>query len=143
MGRHERRTEIARFRREASRHNLTTFLVAADVNLSRWPLLSSGVAYWRSMIAIRKPFCPSCRRNYSSDAREGAFLLSRPQDVPSAVTVSCFCDRCFDTLTLPEVERHCTRILRVIIPNGVLEPLPARDMVVDRFKEEARPCQRP
>ncbi len=86
----------------------------------------------------RRPFFPSCRRNYASDVREGAFLLSRPQDVPSAITVSCFCVRCFSELTVGEVERHCTRILRVIIPNGVLEPLPARDMVVDH-QEEARP----
>ncbi len=44
MGRHERRAEVSRFRREASRCDLVTFLVAADADLARRPLLVSGVA---------------------------------------------------------------------------------------------------
>jgi hypothetical protein len=141
MGRHERRSSIAQFRREAARCDLTTYLVAANVDLSRWPLLSNGVAHWRGQILSRHPYCPACKRKFSDGALPGAFLLTRTT-LASAVSVTGFCTACIETLTFDEVEAHCQRVLKSIIPNGVFEPLAGRDRIEQHLNKEGdAPCR--
>jgi hypothetical protein len=118
MGRHERRSDIARFKREASRVSLLTYMVAADVSLDHHPLLSHALSFWRGNIQQRRPFCPACKANYADDAHPGAFLFVTLAIAPTSASVSAFCDQCWRDLPPATIEREAARVLRSIVPNG-------------------------
>jgi hypothetical protein len=123
MSRHQRRADLAEFKREAHKAHLVTYMVAADDNvaLDRHPLLSRAVSFWRAGIPQRRPFCPACKRGYADDADPGAFLFAVPALAPSSVSVSAFCDRCWLNLTDGEVEATCHRVLPALLPGGKFE----------------------
>jgi hypothetical protein len=58
MGRHERRADIARFRRDASRRDLQTFLVEPDDRLlASAPLLQRAAQHWLDALSVRCRHC--------------------------------------------------------------------------------------
>jgi hypothetical protein len=118
LGRQERRSDIARFRRDASRASLLTYMVAADQPLDSHPLLRNALSYWRSNIQQRRPFCPACKANFADDARPGAFLFATIAVAPTSASVSAFCDECWRDLPEAEIEREAARVLRHLIPGG-------------------------
>jgi hypothetical protein len=117
MGRHERRKNTALMRAEVAHASLLTWLVPADTPLAD-PLLRRAIKFWRGNIQARRPFCPACRANYADNAEVGAFLLAVPTSSPTAALVSAFCVDCVGEMPRDEVERHATRVLRHLIPDG-------------------------
>jgi hypothetical protein len=115
-----RRADLADFKRCAHRAHLVTFLIEAsdDVSLDRHPLLSRALAFWRSNIMQRRPFCPACRSNYADGAIAAAFLFSTPADAPTSASVSAFCEQCWHDLTITEIERISARVLQAVVPGG-------------------------
>jgi hypothetical protein len=116
--RHQRRRDLADFKRDAHKAHLVTFLVDAadDASLDRHPLLSRALAFWRGNIMQRRPFCPSCKGNYADGTLPGAFLFSTTAIAPTNASVTAFCDQCSRDLDV--VEREATRVLRSIIADG-------------------------
>jgi hypothetical protein len=123
---HPKRTsgQLHRYRREASRADLLTYLVAANGDLRHYPTLARAVWHWRSIVPQRRPFCSACKVNFADGALPGAFLLSTTAAAPTTASVTAFCARCFDTMTLAEIETICERVLKTIVPGGTFEPLP-------------------
>jgi hypothetical protein len=114
MNRHARRASVSSIRHS----DLMTYLVAANVPLTD-KTLHGAVLHWHANIADRKPICISCKASFlHDDARVGAYLLSTPIDVPDIVATSVFCTECHDTLSMREVERISTRLLRQLVPGG-------------------------
>jgi hypothetical protein len=120
MCRHERRSDIARFRRDASRASLLTYMIAANdyVSRDRHPLLSRALSFWRGNIQQRLPYCPACKANFADGARPGAFLFSTRAVAPTSASVSAFCDQCWRDLSPDDIEREAVSVLRHLIPGG-------------------------
>ena len=118
MGRHERRSDIARFRREVSHASLLTYMVPADAPLDGHPLLCGALSYWRSNIQQRRPFCPACKASFADDADAAAFLFATPAVAPTSASVSAFCSECWNDLPPQVIEREAARVLRQVIPGG-------------------------
>ena len=123
MGRHERRAELRSFKREAHKASLLTYMVAADADLDGHPLLSRALSYWRGNIQHRRPFCPACKASFADDAFPGAFLLSVPPLAPTTASVTAFCTECWHDLSISDIEREATRVLRMVVPGGKFEPM--------------------
>jgi hypothetical protein len=116
--RHQRRTDLRSFKREAHNAHLVTYLVDADAPLDDHPLLCRALSYWRSNIQQRRPFCPACNANFADDARAAAFLFAMPSLAPTSASVTAFCDQCWNALPPDAVQREATKVLRQLIPNG-------------------------
>jgi hypothetical protein len=116
--RHQRRADLADFKREASRTSLLTYLINAndDVSLNRHPLLRDALSFWRDNVMQRRPSCPGCKSNYADGALPGSFLFSTITVAPKSASVTAFCDQCSRDLEI--VEREATRVLRSIIADG-------------------------
>jgi hypothetical protein len=123
MGRHERRAAIAAFKHELHHSELLTYLIDAE-QVPRDQRLRRAVAFWRSAIEQRRPFCPNCKASYANGAVAGAYLLTTPASGAASTSVTTFCDTCWlgsasqPALTIEEIERCCERVLRAVIPNG-------------------------
>jgi hypothetical protein len=117
--RHQRRADLAEFKREAHQAHLVTYMVAAsdDVSLGRHPLLSRAVSFWRTSIQQRRPFCPACKANFADDATAAAFLFAVPALAPTSASVTAFCTDCWH-MPPADIERVAVRVLRGLIPNG-------------------------
>jgi hypothetical protein len=120
MNRHTRRADLAHFRRDAHRGHLTTFLIAADddVSLDRMPMLSRAVRFWRAGIEQRRPWCPACKGNFADDAKAAAFLFAVPSLAPTSASVSAICTSCWNGLPPDDIEREVAKVLRQLIPHG-------------------------
>ena len=118
--RHQRRADLAHFKRDAHRGHLTTFLIASDDDAAfdRMPTLSRAVTFWRSGIEQRRPFCPACKGNFADDAKAAAFLFAVPALAPTSASVTAFCTSCHETLSASEVDAISTRVLRALSPRG-------------------------
>jgi hypothetical protein len=125
--RHQRRSDLRAFKREAHREHLLTYLIDADDDaaLNRVPLLSRAVSFWHGNIQQRRPFCPICKRNYTEDALPGAFLFATIAVAPRNASVTVFCNRCWRDLPLDMIERSAERVLQKLVPGGHFEPLAA------------------
>jgi hypothetical protein len=115
--RFQRRKDIALVRSEVSRARLHTYMLPADAKLDV-PLLRNAVSWWLASVKARRPYCPACRANFADDARAGGVLLSTPAEAPTAASVTAFCTECLQDMPPDEVERHATRVLRRLIPEG-------------------------
>ena len=105
MGRHERRAEIARFRRDAG-GELTTYLLGTDDRaIHREPYLLEARDFWHAQMSLRKPRCVACEAAFADGAKPGAYLFSRAQQMPSVASVSVFCTECWSTLSDDDVRR--------------------------------------
>lgn len=116
--RHQRRADLADFKREAHKRHLVTFLIEASdgLSLDRYPLLSRALAFWRGNIMQRRPFCPACKSNYADGALPGAILFATTAVAPANASVTAFCVQCSRDLDV--VEREAARVLRSIIADG-------------------------
>jgi hypothetical protein len=118
--RHQRRADLADFKREAHKAHLVTYMIAADddASLDRQPLLSRAVSFWRAGIQQRRPFCPACRANYADDAHAAAFLFAVPSLAPTSASVTAICTDCWRDLPPDAIERQAAKVLRGLIPHG-------------------------
>ena len=123
MGRHERRSEVARYRREVAGTHLVTYLVPADTELDH-PILKSALSRWLAGVMMRRPTCIGCAASFAdSELPPGGFLFAISPNVQGAVSVSAFCADCWRVLPDTELETTCTRALRQLLPSGRFERL--------------------
>jgi hypothetical protein len=125
--RHQRRSDLAHFKREAHATHLLTYLIDADdlAALNRMPLLRRATEFWRGNIEQRKPVCPTCKSGFADGAQPGAFLFATIAVAPRNAAVTVFCDRCWRDLPLDMIERSAEGVLHKLVPNGRFEPLAA------------------
>jgi hypothetical protein len=125
--RHQRRSDLAHFKREAHREHLLTYLIDAtdDATLNRVPLLSRAVSFWRGNIEQRRPICPACKSGFADGAQPGAYLFATIAVAPRNASVTTFCSECWRDLPLDVIERSAERVLQKLLPNGRFEPLDA------------------
>jgi len=103
------------------RSDLLTHCVAADdiVALEDHPLLKNALKNWRAGRGSRKLICVGCKLLFADDdARAGAYLFAMPVNVDGLVSTSVFCACCWETLSIAEIDRISTRVLRQLLPNG-------------------------
>ena len=117
--RHQRRADLADFKRDAHKAHLVTYMIAAadDASLDRHPLLRRALEFWRGNIPQRKLICPACKANYADDAHPGGFLFATTAIAPTNASVTAFCDECWH-LPPDVIEREATRVLRQLLPGG-------------------------
>jgi hypothetical protein len=118
VSRHTRRVELRAFKREARSTHLNTFLVPADANLDRHPLLLRARAHWIDNIASRRPYCVACEASFAGQAEVGAFLFSTLPSDPNVASVSAICTDCHRDLSNEQIEAVCRRVLNRLWPNG-------------------------
>jgi hypothetical protein len=125
--RHQRRCNLAHFKREAHREHLLTYLIDADDDaaLDRMPLLRRATEFWHGNIEQRKPVCPSCKANYADAdvAQPGAYLFATIAVAPTNAAVTVFCRACWRDLPLHLIERSAERVLQKVLPGGRFEPI--------------------
>jgi hypothetical protein len=114
--RFQRRRDVARARQELSGACLVTYMLPVGEPLKE-ALLRDAVSWWLASRKQRRPHCPVCRSNFADEASPGAFLLSTPVMAATAASVTCFCAECV-RLPPEEIERHCVRVLRHLLPGG-------------------------
>lgn len=123
MGRHERRADLARYRREAG-NALDTYLVAVDQPLDL-PILRNAARSWLDALPVRMRSCIVCSGLLWERQRVGLLLLSVPAVTkPPAASVCGICRECA-LLPLAALERAATTALQAAVPGGRLEPLDA------------------
>jgi hypothetical protein len=124
MGRHERRRDLARFRRVASRTSLLTFLLEPnDQRLNDAPLLKAAASNWLDNLAVRVRCCIICNSWLVDRQHVGALLLSVPATTkPTSAGTAAICCECW-TSDLPAnaLDRACTSALQAAVPNGRFE----------------------
>jgi hypothetical protein len=115
--RHERR----RFRHEASRAALTTFLCEpTDPALDG--LLKATANCWLDLLAQRVRHCIICSSWIVDRRNVGLLLLSTPAVVkPTSASACAICRECAD-LPLEALERAATTALQAAVPGGRFEP---------------------
>ena len=118
--RHQRRADLACFKRDAHRAHLTTFLIEANdaSALDAMPILSRAVTFWRDGIEQRRPFCPACKGNFADDATAAAFLFAVPALSPTSASVTAICTTCHRDLSDSEIDAVCQRVLDRLWPGG-------------------------
>jgi hypothetical protein len=126
MGRHERRVDLARFRRDASRRDLLTFLVPPDdAALATAPLLQRTARNWIDLLDQRVRHCIICSKWIVDRQSVGLLLLATPATAKPTTASACgVCRECAE-LPLPALERAATTALQAAVPGGRLAPLDA------------------
>jgi hypothetical protein len=125
MGRHERRADFARYRRDASRRDLLTFLVEPDDGLlATAPFLRRAARHWLDALSTRSRSCIVCSSWLWSEQSVGALLISTPATIrPTSAGTAAICRACWDAdLPIDALERACASVLRSVVPNGRFEP---------------------
>jgi hypothetical protein len=119
--------DLARFRRDASRRDLLTFLVPPDdAALSTAPLLHRTARNWIDLLDQRVRHCIICSKWIVDRQSVGLLLLATPATVkPTSASACAVCRECAE-LPLPALERAATTALQAAVPGGRLEPLDAR-----------------
>jgi hypothetical protein len=129
VGRHERRVDLARFRRDASRRDLLTFLVEPDDRLlASAPLLQRAAQHWLDALSTRCRHCITCNV-WIVDRRDvGALLLTTPAVAkPVSAGTAAVCKACWDAdLPREALEKACATVLETVVPNGRFEPMETR-----------------
>jgi hypothetical protein len=124
MGRHERRVDIARFRRDASRALLTYLIEPNDGALIEAPLLRRAAHHWLDALPARVRHCIVCNLWIVNRHEVGALLMSTPDTIrPTSVGTAAVCSNCWNAdLPAEALERAAESVLRAVIPNGRFEP---------------------
>jgi hypothetical protein len=125
--RHQRRADLADFKRKASHTALLTYLCPPDdPALDRAPLLRAAARDWLGRLATRVRYCIVCNSWLVNRQDVGALLLS-VFDIakPTDVGIAAVCKACWDADDIEALERAVEQTLRSVIPNGKLEPLDA------------------
>ena len=118
MNRHQRRSEIANYKRKVSRGGIVTFLVDANDPLEGHPLLRDARRWWQGNIRRRRSSCCACKASFAGAAQPGAFLFSTSSEAPLSASVSAFCSRCWRDLPEDEIERIAMKVLRQLMPDA-------------------------
>jgi hypothetical protein len=124
VGRHERRADLARYRRETS-GALLTYLVDVDqpLNVS---ILHNAARSWLDALSVRARSCIVCSEWLWSRQGVGLLLLSTPSVAkPTSASVCGICTACAE-LPLPALEQAATVALQAAVPGGRLAPLARR-----------------
>jgi hypothetical protein len=121
MSRHERRSQIARFRRECSGGHLMTYLIPAGASFDH-PVIQRAQAHWEANRLMRQPQCIGCKVIFGENSmRVGLWLHAISPAISHAASTSAFCEKCGRDLSDAQVDRICTRVLRALLPNGHFE----------------------
>jgi hypothetical protein len=129
MGRHERRADLARYRHDASRRDLLTFLVEPDDGLlATAPFLQRAARHWLDALSTRSRSCIVCSSWLWSEQSVGALLISTPATIrPTSAGTAAVCRECWNAdLPAEALEHACETVLQSVIPGGRLEPLDTR-----------------
>lgn len=122
MSRHERRANLARYRRETS-GVLNTFLVPPDdPALDGVPLLRRATDSWLDLLSVKVRTCFICS-SWLADRRDvGAVLLSAPAVMPRAASVCGCCMACWQAdLPREALEKAALAALRTALPGARFE----------------------
>lgn len=126
MGRHERRADLARYRREASNALLTYLVEPDDAALTEVPILHNAARSWIDALSVRARACIICSEWLWSRQGVGLLLLSTPSVVrPTSASVCGICTACAE-LPLPALEQATTTALHAAVPGGRFEPMETR-----------------
>ena len=85
------------------------------------------MVHWLAQCEVRKPVCIACQKGFADDDggfRIGAWLFAKSPLIARATSTSAFCADCWRTLPMDQIETIVTRVLRRLLPRGVLEPMP-------------------
>jgi hypothetical protein len=126
--RHQRRADLAAFRKDASRQLLTFLVEPADRRLRTAPLLQQTASRWVDAVETRVRHCIVCSAWITSKHDIGAVLLATAiTRNPSSVGCCGVCRECWHADLPPcALDRACEVALAEAIPNGRLKPLAAR-----------------
>jgi hypothetical protein len=122
--RHQRRAELADFKREASQSLLTYLVEPNDPALDRMPLLRAAADNWLDALSVRVRHCIICNVWLVNPQHVGALLLSTPAtSKPTSAGTAAVCRTCWDAdLPVDVLERACASVLQSAVPNGRFEP---------------------
>ena len=115
-----RRVDLARFRRDASRRDLLTFLVPPDdAALATAPLLQRTARNWIGLLDQRVRHCIICSA-WIVNRSVGLLLLAMPAVVkPTSASCCGVCRECADAGLPPQaLEKACATVLHEVIPGG-------------------------
>jgi hypothetical protein len=128
MGRHERRSDIARFRGDASRALLTYLVAPDDAALNDVPILRDTARSWLDLLSTRVRNCLICSSWLVNREHVGLLLLATPATAkPTSASCCAICRGCAGAgLPMEAIERAAERVLQEALPGGRLEPLDAR-----------------
>jgi hypothetical protein len=123
--RHERRSDIARFRRDASRALLTYLVEPGDGALNDVPLLKATARNWLDHLSQRIRNCIVCSSWLVDRQHVSLLLLATPVTAkPTSASCCAICRGCADAgLPMEALERAAERVLQEALPGGRLEPL--------------------
>jgi hypothetical protein len=116
VGRHERRRDLVRFKREArsGSGNAQTFCFDVRMPLGEpQALLRDAARFWRANMRNRR--CLGCRTRFSDEVKVGGYFMARPDAAPTAVSVSGFCEGCWLSRPDEQLQRDALRILRELV----------------------------
>ena len=119
--RHERR----RFRHEASRAALTTYL-CEPTDPALYGLLKATANCWLDLLSQRVRHCIVCASWIVDRQSVGLLLLATPAVIkPTSASACAICRECAG-LPLEALERAATTALQAAVPGGRFEPLETR-----------------
>jgi hypothetical protein len=122
MGRHERRADLARYRRETSGVLVTYLVPPNDRALDTIPLLRRATDAWLEALAVKVRSCIVCSSWLVNRHHVGAVLLSTPTVMPRAASVCGVCRECWEAdLPADALERAALTALKVAIPGAHFE----------------------
>jgi hypothetical protein len=126
MGRHERRSDVARFRRDASRALRTYLCEPNDPALAG--ILKASACSWCDALEQRVRHCIVCSAWIVNRQHVGALLLTTPDIAkPTSAGTAAICRECWDAdLPMQALERAAEHVLQKVIPNGRFEPMETR-----------------
>ena len=115
------RYERRRFRAEASKESLLTFLCEpTDPALQREPLLHQAAMHWLGALSVRVRHCIVCNSWLVNRKHIGALLMGTPAVAKANSVGTCaICAACWDAdLPAEAIERAATAALQLAAPGG-------------------------
>jgi hypothetical protein len=128
MNRHQRRSDISRFRRDASSALLTYLVEPDDGALNDMPLLKATARSWLDHLSQRIRHCIICSSWLVNREHVGLLLLATPATAkPTSASCCAICRGCADAgLPTEALERAAEHVLREALPGERFEPLDTR-----------------
>jgi hypothetical protein len=126
--RHQRRTDLRSFKREASRALLTYLIEPGDAALNDVPILRDTARSWLDLLPTRVRNCLICSSWLVNREHVGLLLLATPATAkPTSASCCAICRGCADAgLPMEALERAAEHALQEALPGGRLEPLDTR-----------------
>jgi|SRR5215510_6478873 len=122
--RHNRRAELARFRRETSGGLVTWLVDRNDPSLHKAPTLLVQAAFrWCEELLASPRHCICCLSLICDQREVGGLLLSKPHNAIGRVAINGVCKPCWAAQSLDQIEHAATEVLRAVVRTGNFEPL--------------------